>query len=303
MPDENDKPKKKDDKPSGHLRNMAMDYGWAMAVFEEFPELMTVFKEAVKKDWSVQRFQAEIQDTNWFKKHSDTWRTNTYLKLTDPKTYDERVEKVERGLADAAGALGIDFKNNKQIQEMAEQAFLHGWDESKINNVLARMVKVTGQHSVGGDLAAIQDRLQNFAYQNGITVTPKTMQKWLRSVVRGTGTEQEFQNYVQTMASAKFPNWRKEIMAGMTVAELAEPYRNTMAELLELNPNEISMNDRTLRQAMSFKNDKGEWDSVAIGDFEDMLRKDKRWQYTDNAREQVSSVTANLLRDFGLIAG
>lgn len=289
------------DKKDKHLRNLAMDYGWAMSVFEEFPELMGVFKEAVKNNWSVARFQAEVQDTNWFKKHSDTWRTNTYLKLTDPKTYDERVNKVERGLADAAGSLGIDL-GSKQLKEMSEQAFLHGWDETKINNVLARMVKITGKHEVGGDLAAIQDRLNAFAFANGVTITRGTMQKWLRGVVRGTGTEQEFQNYIQRMASAKFPNWAKEIKAGMTVAELAEPYRQTMAELLEINPNEISMNDRTLRRAMSFKNEKGEWDSVAIGDFEDMLRKDKRWQYTDNAREQVSAIAGGLLKMFGLVA-
>ncbi|MGZ6788335.1 MAG: hypothetical protein ACXVGN_00080 [Mycobacteriaceae bacterium] len=285
-----------------HLRDMAIDYGWAMAVFNQFPELMAVFKDAVHNSWSVQRFQAEIQDTKWFKNHSDTWRTNTYLKLTDPQTYADRLNKVSRGLQDAAGQLGIEFKNHRQLQEMSEQAFLHGWDETKINNVLAHMVQINGQHTVGGELASIQDRLKNYALNNGISVTDNTMQGWLRSIVRGAGTEQEFQNYITKMAVAKFPNWKKELESGMSMADIAQPYRQQMADLLEINPNDISLNDKAIRNALSMKNDQGHWDSMSLGDFEDMVRQDHRWQYTDNARQQVSSLTAGLLQSFGLMA-
>lgn len=293
--------KKGDEKVTQDMRDMAMDYGWAMSVFHEFPELMDIFKQAVHNTWSVSRFQAEVQDSAWFKKHSDTWRTNTYLKLTDPTTYDERVAKVQRGLQDAAGSLGIDFKNHKQLAEMSEQAFLHGWDETKINNVLARMVQINGQHEVGGDLASMQDRLNAYALANGIKVTDHTMQGWLRSVVRGSGTEQEFQNYIQRQAAAMFPNWKKEIDAGMTVADIAEPYRQRMADLLEINPNQIDLTGKLMRNALSSKDEKGQWQSMSLADFEDQVRKDSRWQYTDNAREQMSNVVAGLMQSFGVI--
>ena len=38
---------------------------------------------------------------------------------------------------------------------------------------------------------------------------------------------------------------------------------------------------------------------MSLYDFQRTLRKDNRWQYTDKAREEVSSITQNVLRDFG----
>lgn len=284
------------------LRDLAADYGWAYSVLEEFPQLMQVFRQAVDNNWAPQKFVAEIQDTPWFKRHSDTWRQNTYLRLTDPKTYDQRVRQKARELQDMAGSLGIEFKSQKQLREMAEQSFLFGWDQTKVNNRLARMVNIMGEQTVGGSLADAQDRLNSFALANGVTVGQPVMQKWLRQIVRGSSTVQEFENYITKQAAAKFPNWARELEAGMTVAELAEPYRQTMAQMLELNPNDIRLDDRTLRRAMTYRGDDGQYQSMTVSDFEDTLRKDARWQYTNQAREQAMGVTAGLLRDWGVIA-
>jgi AraC-like DNA-binding protein len=66
-----------------------------------------------------------------------------------------------------------------------------------------------------------------------------------------------------------------------------------MANVLELNAEQINLNDPTLRSAIS---DKGE---TNLYDFQRQLRKDSRWQYTQNARQEVSDITLNVLRDFG----
>jgi hypothetical protein len=36
-----------------------------------------------------------------------------------------------------------------------------------------------------------------------------------------------------------------------------------------------------------------------VYDFKKALRKDNRWQYTEQARKDVSSATLDILRDFG----
>jgi hypothetical protein len=38
---------------------------------------------------------------------------------------------------------------------------------------------------------------------------------------------------------------------------------------------------------------------MSIYDFQRTLRKDPRWQYTDNAREESSTAVLGVLRDFG----
>ena len=66
-----------------------------------------------------------------------------------------------------------------------------------------------------------------------------------------------------------------------------------MAQILELNPYEIELNDNTLRSAI------GQDREMNVYDFKKALRKDSRWQYTENAREEVANSVLGVLRDFG----
>lgn len=69
-----------------------------------------------------------------------------------------------------------------------------------------------------------------------------------------------------------------------------------MARVLEVPDAAIKLNDPTLRSAI------GPDKEMSIYDFEKSLRKDSRWQYTNNAREEVSNAALKVLRDFGFQA-
>lgn len=294
--------RKRQERKQEEMRSIAADYGWSMAVFEEFPALYKVFKTAIDNDWSESRFVAEIQDTQWFKQHSDTWRQATYLQLTDPKTYKQRVDESARKVHDLAGSLGISI-STAQVREWGEQAMKFGWDQSHLQKLMSKSVNIMGKHSsVGGSLAETQSKLEGLAFDNAVNISKPTMQTWLRQIVRGNATPQEYEQYIKKMAAAKFPNWRKEIEAGVSVAQLAEPYRQTMAELLEVNPTSVRLDDRKIRTALSTKDKDGNWSEMSMTDFEDLVRRDSRWQYTDNAREQVSGIVASLAQTFGELA-
>jgi hypothetical protein len=38
---------------------------------------------------------------------------------------------------------------------------------------------------------------------------------------------------------------------------------------------------------------------MSLYDYQKMLRKDNRWQYTDQAKQEVSQTALKVLRDFG----
>jgi hypothetical protein len=65
-----------------------------------------------------------------------------------------------------------------------------------------------------------------------------------------------------------------------------------MASVLEVNPETIGLNDKTLRSAIGDK-------EMTLYDWERSLRKDPRWQYTNNARQEVSSIGLNVLQQLG----
>lgn len=282
-------------------KDWASDYGWSLAFLNGHPALKKIFDKAIDQGWSAQRFVAEIQDTPWFKQHSDSWRQATYLQATDPKTYGQRTGQIAEQIKNAAGALGIEV-SPKLLKQWSEQALRFGWTDVQINNHLASQVDIMGKHdTVGGQLASTQDGLMQFAAQNGVTINQKTMQGWLRAVVRGDSTFEEYRQYITKMAVAAHPNWSKELQSGMTLSDIAEPYRNTMAQVLEMNPADIDLNGSLLRNALSFKDDKtGEFKSMTMYDFEDRLRSDPRWLKTDNAKQQMMDTGSGILRMFGL---
>jgi hypothetical protein len=66
-----------------------------------------------------------------------------------------------------------------------------------------------------------------------------------------------------------------------------------MAKVLEINSETIRLDDPVLRSAITSQGE------MSLYDYQRALRKDPRWQYTNNAREDVSNSALQVLRDFG----
>jgi len=89
-------------------------------------------------------------------------------------------------------------------------------------------------------------------------------------------------------------NVKKLLAEGTDLDTIYSPYKQTMAAVLELNPTTISFTDPVLRSAI------GPNGEVPLYDFQKALRKDARWQYTNNAYEDVFQSVSKVFQDFGL---
>jgi hypothetical protein len=88
------------------------------------------------------------------------------------------------------------------------------------------------------------------------------------------------------------PDYVKGLLdEGQDLADIIGPYKAVMVDELELPYNSVDVTDRYMQEALA-KN-------TNLADFRRMLRKDTRWQYTDRAKQEVSSAALNVLRDFG----
>ena len=88
-------------------------------------------------------------------------------------------------------------------------------------------------------------------------------------------------------------NVKKLLAEGTDLDTVYAPYKTQMAAILEVNPQTISFTDPALRSAI------GPNGEMPIYDFQRALRKDARWQYTNNAREDVFQSVGKVLQDFG----
>ena len=142
------------------------------------------------------------------------------------------------------------------------------------------------------DTAASQ-QIQAAAAANGITLTPNQLSDWTNRVANGESID-TFKSIIRDQAALGMPDQVKKLLGqGVDLESIYSPYKQTMSKVLELNPETITLDDPTLRSAIS---PTGE---LSLYDFQKALRKDPRWQYTNNAKQEVSNSVAKVLQDFG----
>jgi len=134
--------------------------------------------------------------------------------------------------------------------------------------------------------------LQSVARSNGVTLSPQEIQQYNLDIRNGKDIK-VIKNQIRNLAGIGRPdNIKKLLSEGTDLGAIYAPYKRTMASLLELDPESIDINDSTLQTAIGDK-------ELPIYEFRKLLKKDPRWQYTNNAREEVSSKVLRVLRDFG----
>ena len=276
------------------------EYGLAYALFKAFPELNHLLNKAVNSNWDASKFQVELRQTEWFKKHSDVWRQNIALKFSDPASYKERLGNSLTTVQNLAGAFDASL-SHKATHRLAERALLLGWDENQIRDVLASHVRPGQNGHYGGELSAIETQLRNTALRNGVRLERQQLKGWMRNIVRGNATQEQFQSHIRANAARTFAAFADQINGGVDLADIAQPYIQSMSDILELNPGSLDLYDRTIRKALDQRDKDGKPVAMTISDFEDSLRQDKRWQFTDQARDQATEYAIRLGEAFGVL--
>ena len=119
------------------------------------------------------------------------------------------------------------------------------------------------------------------------------MPAWLASINKGESIE-TYKKMIRDVAKIGMPqNIASLLDNGVDLETIYSPYKNVMASVLEINPESITLNDPLLRSAITGDRE------IPIYEFQRQLRKDNRWQYTNQANEEVSNSVLGVLKDFG----
>lgn len=285
-------------------QELAAMAGATVAFFNHNKELKKWFNKALDEGWTPDRLLAKIKTTKWFKRHDEAQRQALTLKYTDPSEYKARLAETERKIVALHRQYGLTGFSEKEQNRLARLAYHNQWDETRIAqyidglNNISRKIRRGGK--IGGEAGRALLRIQQLAYANGIRISRRRMAEMVENIATGRGTEEWLMQYVQRQAISAFPGLKDEILGGMSVRDYADQYIQAKAELLEMNPAEIDLYDKDIRQALNSKDQKGRISPLTLSDFERRLRKDKRWLRTDNARESLMGVGHDVLQSFGV---
>jgi hypothetical protein len=279
-------------------QRMAEQYGYAMAFLRHDDELWGLFQKATQNNWSRVKFQTELLDTKWFKKHPATYRQGMARKFSDPATFEQERRQMFQTLQSTASQYSA-IIGNKTLKQMSETAILFGWTDEQVAEHMAKYVRATRGH-YGGSLASVEEQVRETAYRNGVPLNKKAMDNWMRQIVRGQATLEEYNAAVRAHAARTFKAFGQEINGGMDLIDVASPYLETARQILELGPQDIDLFDKRVRKALTHRDDKGRLEPLGLVEFEQDLRSDPRWRHTSNARESVMGAAYEVQRMMGV---
>ena len=219
----------------------------------------------------------------------DTDAQQRYLQsLENQDLYKERLKSWMSRIKPLLASRGL-----KTDDATLEKYYKDGIDDATIFADLGEGVTAKG---AAGTIATALDSLRKTARANGFNLERdfgNQVDGWLKRISGGESVE-DFNRIIRKQAKLGLPEKVGALLdEGLDLANIFAPYRNTMAALLEVTPDSISLDDPLLRSAY------GPDKETSIYDFKRTVRKDPRWQYTDNARQEVSTAALNVLRDFG----
>lgn len=169
---------------------------------------------------------------------------------------------------------------------------------SQIDSALKFGANKEGKYTTGTAGTTASD-LQKTAVANGLDLNNDFGDKlsgWISAINQGEKVDNIKQQIRDIAALGQPDSVKKMIANGIDLATIYSPYKKTMAATLEIqDPNSISLNDPVLRSAIT---PQGE---MNLYDYQKALRKDNRWQYTQQANQEVASATQQVLKDFGFM--
>ena len=210
--------------------------------------------------------------------------------------YGRGLKDLKDAIETARLAAGAEL-TDVEVTALAQEAYDKGLDRERnsFNAFLDSKFKFSATAAKGKAGEQLAD-LQKVAAANGLDLQKAfgtQLPIWFASINKGESID-TYKRLIRNTAKIGMPqNIASLLDNGVDLDAIYSPYKNIMAATLEINPESITLNDPVLRSAIA--GDK----ELPIYEFQRQLRKDSRWQYTNQAKEEVSDVALKVLRDFG----
>ena len=186
-----------------------------------------------------------------------------------------------------------------EFDELVEKAYELGMDDNQLDQFLLTSGKITG---FGGSVLGDTSALKNYAASFGVSnyLNSNYWEQKQKDLFAGTVTIDDIQAEIRMKSASAFPSYADQIGNGVSVDSIASAYKGAMANILEIDQDSITYNDPRLRQALQAVGPDGKPTTKPLWQFERELRTTKEWEYTNNARDTMDSMSMKVLRDMGL---
>ena len=298
------------------------DFALPETLFKNIDSLRLLLEKYVKTPgMTPDAFRKELRNDIWYKQNSKEIKERfiQYYNYRDLQAsgraqgttdYEMQIAKIEASLKKKAVKLGSAAASDPAaLRKAAENLYItnRSEDDSFITDFLAASIRtvsgmIGGKPTEGYSGEALDNYklLVTAARDNGFQVSDiipggSSEQQVLQGIASGKIDIDRVIADARKLASQGQPTYVRDLLSqGYSLKQVFAPYREVMANVLEIgDSDQIDLNDPLLRSAITDKGD------MNLYDFRKQLRQDNRWQYTAQAKEDVSTAALQVLRDFG----
>lgn len=277
-------------------------YGFVGLLAKAIPELKGILDQAVRGQWSPDRFVQTVADSNWYKTTHSGAREWITKQITDPESAERDLLVGSDKIRNLSQQLGLAMPDVARARELWVHTQVLGLDETGIKAHLARtLTGGTGGGDMGRMVSEMFKLAHDYGYSSGdlsgeiLTAARTAMGE------SGTADITGWQTKMTNYAEAYYAPYRDDIRGGRTVADIAKPVVDRVSQLLEMNPANVDLNDPLIKKAMTQWNPEGR--AYSLREIEDQTRRDARWKTTDNAKQGAVQMVEEILSKFGMLPG
>jgi hypothetical protein len=120
-------------------------------------------------------------------------------------------------------------------------------------------------------------------------------------LLSGSMTTQDVEEYIKQTAMSAYPAYAKGIESGRTFNMQTSALRQSIANLLEIDPDTIGNDNPIFKQLTNYVNPTSKQpEQIPLWEAEKIVKKRDEWLYTQNARNTFDSLSRAVLRDMGV---
>lgn len=198
---------------------------------------------------------------------------------------------------------GIEIPD-EQLESLALDATRNKWadDDTQLELNLGVFLGAAGQSSdLRGTAGDFQTDLRNWARKNGITLSEDAISQYVQRLTFKQQTLDDAKQEIrETYMIGAYPAWEQQIRSGVDPDSIISPYRAKVSSLLEIPEGDLGWDDPLVQKAMQGVGEDGKPRVMPLWEYEREIRKDTRWQKTDNAYATYARIGNDLLSMFGL---
>lgn len=311
------------------MAQLQAQFGITAAVINNDPSLLAALNRILGVDGGPMitdpaLMEAIVKGTSWYRDQTDTQRSYDYARATNPGQFAADLQKNASNIVKQYAAMGLTISANQAIEyanNMMKQAIIKDgkvvrFDQDYLNKLMADSIKFVKTNSIdgrvvytglAGKLETMAGKLYGMARDYGFqqTTSNASFDKWFESsmkgLVAGTLNPEDVDNDLQARAKSFAPGLAKFIDQGQTLRQAADPWLKALADTWEMDISEVDLNDDYVQRAINMQDKDGNFTTMNLYDTKKLGRRSAKWDTTQTAKEEKTSIASRILKDFGFL--